>query len=506
MAQTLFPPLAHRSSGVLAHLSSLPSDFGIGTLGKEARRFIDFLQTCGFSYWQMCPIGPTGYGDSPYQSLSSFAGNPYFIDFEELIENKLLENGQLSTLRGLSKIKTNYQVLYQLHEPLLREAFAKFHEHPSKFPFHSEQTVFLRKNQEWLMPYSTFRAFKKYFNDAPFWEWDPHLKTYEKAQKSQLYKDLHQEIEFHKFVQFLFFHQWNSLYQYAKSKNIKLIGDIPIFIARDSADLWSNSSLFKLDGNGNPDHVSGVPPDYFSELGQFWGNPLYNWNKAGLKCYKWWSERLKHNFKLFDVLRLDHFRGFESYWSIPVNAPDARTGKWLKGPGFSFFKYLSNELPEACFIAEDLGMITEEVIAMREKTGLAGMAILQFAFDGDPKNAFLPHNLTRNFVAYAGTHDNDTSKGWYDHLNDSQKDQVRRYFRISGNDIAWDLIRALYESPCNLIIIAMQDLLNKGSEARFNLPGSSQGNWQWRFTLEELELLQKKSSNSLQELKWLYSR
>lgn len=506
MAQTLFPPLINRSAGVLAHLSSLPSDFGIGTLGKEARKFIDFLQASGFSYWQLCPIGPTGYGDSPYQSFSSFAGNPYFIDFEELIKHKLIENSQLKALKALSDIKTNYGDLYKLHEQLLKEVFIKFQEHPSNFPFHAEQALFCKKNQDWLRPYCTFRAFKSHFNDTPFWEWDAHFKTYEKARRSQLYKELHREIDFHQFVQFLFFHQWDSLYQYARAKNIKLIGDIPIFVAHDSADFWSNPLLFKLDKNYNPEHVSGVPPDFFSELGQLWGNPVYNWNKAGSQCYKWWKERFKHNFKLFDVLRLDHFRGFESYWSIPANAPDARTGQWVKGPGLSFFKYLAKELPEAFFIAEDLGLITEEVITLREKTGLPGMAILQFAFDGNPKNAFLPHNLTRNFVAYAGTHDNDTSRGWYDTLSEAQKDQVRRYFRISGHDIAWDLIHALYESTCNLIIITMQDLLNKGSEARLNLPGTSQGNWQWRFTLEELESLQSNVSSYLQELKWLYNR
>lgn len=506
MTHSLFPPLSHRSSGVLAHLTSLPSDFGIGTLGKGSRRFIDFLAASGFSYWQMCPIGPTGFGDSPYQSFSTFAGNPYFIDFEELIKYKLIEANQLTPLKELSKTTTHYGALYQIHEPLLKKAFIKFLDHPSLFPFKEAQTLFFEKNQDWLLPYCAFRAFKTYFNDSPWWDWGKPFITFEKARNSQLYKDLHREIEFHKFIQFLFFHQWESMHHYAKTKNIKLIGDIPIFIAHDSADLWSNPKLFKLDSHHNPNHVAGVPPDYFSELGQLWGNPLYNWHKAKSACFTWWTKRLKHNFTLFEVLRLDHFRGFESYWSIPSNSPDARTGQWLKGPGLPFFKYLSKELPQASFIAEDLGIITDEVRILREKTGLPGMTILHFAFDGDSQNAFLPHNLKNNFIAYAGNHDNDTSKGWYQSLSERQKDQLRRYFRISGNDIAWDLIHALYQSPCNLIIISMQDLLNKGSEARLNLPGSSQGNWQWRFTLKELETLQNKTSTYLQQLKGLYDR
>lgn len=506
MPLSLFQPLTGRSSGVLAHLTSLPSNFGIGTLGKEAFRFIDFLEASGFSYWQMCPIGPTGYGDSPYQSFSAFAGNPYFIDFEELVKYGLLNNQDLIPLKELSKTTTKYGILYQIHEPLLKKAFTKYIDNLSLFPFEIEQTYFFKKNQDWLIPYCAFRAFKKHFNGAPWWNWNAPFKTFDKAKKTPLYKELQKEMAFHQFVQFVFFHQWNHLYQYAKSKDIKLIGDIPIFIAHDSADLWSYPKLFKLDANQNLTHVAGVPPDFFSEKGQHWGNPLYNWKKKKSQCFAWWTQRFKHNFTLFDVVRLDHFRGFESYWAIPFDAPDARTGQWVKGPGLPFFKRLAKELPNALFIAEDLGVITDEVIALHEKTGLPGMALLHFAFDGDPKNAFLPHNLIRNIVAYAGNHDNDTSKGWYQHLNETQKDQVRQYLRVSGEDIAWDLIHTLYQSQCNLIIVTMQDLLNKGSEARFNLPGSSQGNWQWRFTLEELETLQQNASSYLNQLKWLYDR
>lgn len=505
MPQSLFTPLNKRSVGVFAHLSSMPSDFGIGTLGKDSRRFIDFLASSGFNYWQMCPVGPTGYGDSPYQSFSTFAGNTYFIDFEELIEHNLLDQASLSSLRGLSKTVTDYGALYNLHKPLLVNAFQRFQEKPLA-PLKEEFLAFSKKNNNWLLPYSAFRAFKDHFNGAPWWEWDADCKIFELARKNSLYKKLLNDIEFHKFFQFLFFRQWQALHEYAKSKGVKLIGDIPIFVAHDSADIWSNPTIYKLDKDLNPTSLAGVPPDYFSELGQFWGNPLYNWQKEGKKCFEWWSQRLKHNFKLFDVLRLDHFRGFESYWSIPLGAPDARSGKWIKGPGLPFFKYINKELPSAQFIAEDLGMITDEVRFLHGQTGLPGMAVLQFAFDMNPENSFLPHNLTKNLAAYSGSHDNDTTRGWYSTLSEEQKDQVRRYFRISGNEIAWDFIHALYESPCNLAILTMQDLLNKGSEARLNLPGTSQGNWQWRFTLEELEALQANSGNYLNELKWLYNR
>lgn len=506
MIKHLFGTIDQRSVGVFAHLTSLPSDFGIGTLGKEAKQFIDFLNSAGFSYWQMCPIGPTGYGDSPYQSFSAFAGNTYFIDFEELKQYKLIDEDLLTPLRKLSQNFTDYGSLYNLHESILMEVFKRFHQTSSQSLFKNEYTLFLKTHQKWLLPYSAFRAFKSHFNYAPWWEWDSSFITFQKAKTTKLYKELTNQIAFHNFIQFLFYHQWEQLRQYSNTKDIKLIGDVPLFVAHDSADLWSNPKIYQLDPQYNPTHLAGVPPDYFSKLGQFWGNPLYAWNKERSNCYAWWTDRLRHNFKLFDVLRLDHFRGFESYWSIPANAPDARTGTWLKGPGLPFFKYLSKEFSNSHFIAEDLGIITEEVKILRETTQIPGMVVLQFAFDVNPKNAFLPHNLTKNFVAYSGTHDNDTTKGWYRTLNEAQKDQIRRYLRISGNEIAWDFIRALYASPCNTIILTMQDLMNKGSEARLNIPGTSQGNWQWRFTLEELNKLQPITVNYLRELKWLYDR
>lgn len=505
MPHTPASPVDKRSIGVHAHLSSIPSDFGIGTLGKDARKFIDFLTSCGFSYWQMCPVGPTGYGDSPYQSFSSFAGNPYFLDFQELIDNNFVDKDLLSPLQSLSNTSTDYGALYNLHNSILLKIYRNISKSPNN-PFKKALTSFTKKNDSWLLPYCTFRAFKDYFGQTPWWEWPSECRTFSKALKTSLYKDLSVDIQFHKFFQFLFFRQWQALRDYANQKGVQLIGDLPIFAALDSADLWSNPNIFKLDKNGHPTHVAGVPPDYFSELGQLWGNPLYYWQKERSQCFDWWINRLKHNFNLFDVLRLDHFRGFDSYWSIPAGAPDARTGKWMKGPGIDFFKKIKKEIPEARLIAEDLGIITDDVRNLLKETGLPGMAVLQFAFDGHPNNSFLPHNLIKNMVLYAGTHDNNTTRGWYDTLNDKTKDQVRRYFRISGSTIAWDFIHALYESTCDLAIITMQDLLNKGPEARLNLPSTAQGNWQWRFTLDELESLQNTSAAYLNELKWLYNR
>ncbi len=494
-----------RSIGVLAHLSSLPSDFGVGTLGKDSRKFIDFLNACGFSYWQMCPVGPTGYGDSPYQSFSTFAGNPYFLDLEEFVENNLVDEELLAPFRSLSNTVTDYGALYRLHNTLLLKIYrnvSKSEDGSIKKGF----STFTKKNNSWLLPYCTFRAFKDYFGQTPWWEWPAECRTFAKAVKTSLYKDLSMDIEFHKFFQFVFFRQWKSLHEYAESKGVRLIGDVPIFAALDSADVWLRPDIFKLDKEGRPTHFSGVPPDYFSELGQSWGNPLYYWQKERAGCFAWWMERLKHHFELFDVLRLDHFRGFESYWSIPAGAPDARTGKWMKGPGIEFFKKIKKEIPDAKLIAEDLGIITDEVRELLKETGLPGMAVLQFAFDNHPDNTSLPHNLNKNTILYAGTHDNNTTRGWYGALSEQDKDQVRRYFRVSGDAIAWDFIHALYESTADLAMVTMQDLLNKGSEARLNLPGTALGNWQWRFTRDELEGLQANSSAYLRELKWLYGR
>lgn len=500
-------PIPKRSIGLLTHITSLPNNYGIGTLGQESYQFIDFLNNAGFSYWQMCPVGPTGYGDSPYQSFSAFAGNSYFLDLEEFLKQGLLTQEDLEPLTHLSKSSVDYAAIYNLHKPILQKAYQTFQKNPPK-EFTKEISDFSTQNQSWLQPYCTFTALKDHFNQSPWWEWPLEFQSFETASKTSLYKDkeLIAKIEFYRFIQCTFFHQWNKLKDYAHSKNIELLGDIPIFVALDSADLWSNNALFKLDKQKHPTHLAGVPPDYFSELGQFWGNPLYDWQNKKKECFNWWIQRIENNFKLFDLLRLDHFRGFETYWSIPADSPDARTGEWLKGPGLEFFQKIKEKIPNAKLIAEDLGIITDQVRTLLKSTGLPGMAVLQFAFDNHPENPFLPHNLKKNQILYSGTHDNDTTRGWYNTLKDPEKDQIRRYFRIPGNDIAWDFIRTLYASTCNLAIITMQDLLNKNSEARLNLPGTAQGNWKWRFTSTELEMLEKNSTPYLKELKWLYYR
>lgn len=503
MTLPLFKHTFKRSVGLLTHLTSIPSDFGIGTVGVPAYYFINFLKICGFDYWQICPVGPTGFGDSPYQSFSAFAGSPYFIDFHQLVDLGLLEKSSLEPLQRLPANHTDYGSLYILHRHIQHEISEKF---TSSHPLYSQYEHFLKSQAHWLLPYATFRALKENFDGQPWWTWGKEYNTFSAAQKTPLCKDLSSLIKKHQVAQFFFFHQWRNLRAHAKANNIKLIGDISIFVALDSADVWSNSELFDLDKNKNPKHLAGVPPDYFSPLGQFWGNPLYRWKSAKQECFQWWMDRLKHNFDLFDVVRLDHFRGFESFWQILANAKDARTGKWIKGPGLAFFKQIKKEIPNAEFIAEDLGIITDEVRQLINDSGLTKMAVLQFAFDNNPQNIFLPHHLEKNCVLYSGTHDNDTTCGWYNHLEEPLKHQIRRYFRISGTDIAWDFIRAAYASPCNLAIVTLQDLLNKDSSARINTPGTSQGNWQWRSTTDELEFLIQNASSSLRELKWLYDR
>ena len=503
MEEPLFPYRAKRSVGLLAHMTSIPSGVGIGTLGGPSRRFIGFLKACGFSSWQMCPVGPTGYGDSPYQSFSAFAGNPYLIDLEELVEFGLLSEESLVRLSDLPKEYTDYGNLYQLHKVIDEEISERFTE---EHWLYEEYRGFVEREKQWLEAYGGFRAFKEYFDDKPWWEWDAEYQNYEGAIGSNLYGELRGLAKKHKVIQFFFFRQWGGVHDEAKTQGVELIGDIPIFVAMDSADVWSHPELYDLDENKRPRHLAGVPPDYFSPLGQFWGNPLYRWDEMRDKCYDWWVRRMAHNFGLFDVVRLDHFRGFDSYWEIPAGAEDARTGEWRKGPGIDFFRRIKEELPNARFIAEDLGIITDEVRQLVDETGLPRMGVLQFGFNDDPKNTFLPTHLESNMVLYSGTHDNDTTRGWYESLDEKVKDQVRRYFRVSGEDIAWDMIRAVYMSRCNLGIVTLQDLLNKNSSARMNTPGTSQGNWQWRCTGWELEGLELEGAPRLRELKWLYDR
>jgi len=487
MQKPLFNWLGKRGTGVLLHPSSLPGSQGIGTLNTQSYRFIDFLKKAGISYWQLCPLGPTGYGDSPYQCFSAFAGNPYFIDLGELAEKQLLTGAELTTITQLPKQEVDYGALYEQKWPLLRKAYKRFLESPRiKF---GEQTFasFKKANGEWLNDYALFLALKDLHGGKTWTTWPSHLRNITSARTSEEAKKLNTEIESHQFYQYVFFAQWNRVKSYAQSQGISIIGDIPIFVAADSADVWSRPELFELDKlSGTPIAVAGVPPDYFSADGQLWGNPLYNWNNHVKENFSWWINRLKAAFELYDIVRIDHFRGFDEYWRIPLPATTAKIGEWQKAPGLELFKAIKKAIPKAKIIAEDLGLLTPSVVELRTITGLPGMGVLQFAFGGDESNLYLPHNLIANEVVYTGTHDNDTTLGWYLSANETTKDHVRRYLHVSGDDIAWDLIRCAYQSVSNLAIIPMQDILNLPTQARLNTPGKSQGNWKWRMTEESL--------------------
>ncbi len=487
MQKPLFNWLNKRSAGVLLHPTSLPGNQGIGTLDIQADRFIDFLQASGISHWQICPLGPTGYGDSPYQCFSAFAGNPYLIDLGELAAQGLLRGDELTVITQLPKDEVNYGALYHTKWPLLKLAFERFSKSaPLKFG-NFTFSEFKKHNTSWLDAYALFLALKDTQGGKSWTEWPKDLRSFKLATSSSEAKKLSYEIEAHQFYQYVFFAQWQRVKTYAKSHGVSIVGDIPIFVAGDSADVWSQPDLFELDqATGKPIAVAGVPPDYFSADGQLWGNPLYAWDNHAKQNFSWWIERLKAAFDLYDIVRIDHFRGFDAYWRIPLPASTAKIGTWEKAPGLDLFKAIKKALPKAKIIAEDLGILTPSVVELREATGLPGMGVLQFAFGGDESNLYLPHNLIANEVIYTGTHDNDTSVGWYLSSNESTRDHARRYLRVAGNEIVWDLIRSAYQSISSLAVIPMQDILALGSEARLNTPGKSQGNWKWRMTEDQL--------------------
>jgi 4-alpha-glucanotransferase len=482
----LFNWLSSRSTGVLLHPTSLPGNQGIGTLDSSAVRFLDFLQAAGMSWWQVCPLGPTGYGDSPYQCFSAFAGNPYLVDLQDFVSRKLLDAGDLAPLAGLGPGPVDYGALYQLKWPILRRAFER-HKAAGSPPLGAQGfEEFKAAEAGWLEPYALFRALKDSFGGRAWWEWPAAAGTYP-GVKPALRAKLRAETEAHQFYQYAFFSQWRGIRAEAARRGIGIIGDIPIFVAADSADAWARPGLFELGKDGRPVAVAGVPPDYFSADGQLWGNPLYRWDVHAADGYAWWKDRLRASFEMCDIVRIDHFRGFDSYWRIPLPAENAKSGEWRPGPGIGFFRAVSGEFPGARIIAEDLGLLTPSVEQLLSDTGLPGMAVLQFAFGGDAKNPYLPHNLRRNEVVYPGTHDNDTTLGWYATAGEETRDHVRRYLRVIGNEVGWDFIRTAYSSVSGIAVFAMQDLLSRGSEARFNSPGKAEGNWRWRLGAGDIE-------------------
>ncbi|MDR1595345.1 MAG: 4-alpha-glucanotransferase [Puniceicoccales bacterium] len=496
--------LKDRACGVFLHVSSLPSKQGIGCFGKSAYDFVEFLSAAAVKYWQVCPLNPTSFGDSPYQSPSAFAGNPYFIDINDLVEIGLLSHLEIETLESLPHSNVDFGGLYEHFWPLLRTAFANF---TNSHPHWKEFENYCKKASWWLDNYAIFMAIKDKFCGKQWTEWPKEFLNFENAKVcvSSDY-NLKKSTSFHKFTQWLFDVQWKKLKAFANKNGIFMVGDVQIFVGLDSSDVFSNRRMFKLQQNGMPKFVTGVPPDLFSDTGQLWGNPVYDWDVLRNNNFSWWTGRIRRCLELYDVVRLDHFRGFCDYWEITYPATTAINGKWIKSAGIKFFECIKNTFPNSKFIAEDLGILTDNVSELLKQTGLPGMNVIHFAFDGNSKNKYLLHEHDKNSVLYLGTHDNDTTLGWYRFLPDEIKHQVRSYFRTSGDDIAWDLIKAAYSSTSNILVISMQDILNLGSEARMNKPSTTSGNWQWRMMACQMEELKHGTANFLAELGRIYGR
>jgi 4-alpha-glucanotransferase len=503
----LFNWLDHRASGLLLHPTSMPGAFGIGTFDSAVDDLLHFMQAAGIRYWQTCPLGPTGFGDSPYQCFSSFAGNPYLIDLGPLVSLGLLTEAAVAPLRALSADHVDFGALWEKKLPLLFSAHTAWRRSNGRVLPYGDFEAFRRHHSSWLESYAYFSALKDHYQGHPWWEWPAETRSVASALESKLRAQLAPKIEAYAFLQYLFFGQWSQVRVRARKLGIEILGDTPIFTALDSADVWASPHLFQLNPQTlRPTAVAGVPPDYFSADGQLWGNPLYDWPAHAAENYAWWLARLRANFAFCDVVRIDHFRGFEAYWAVPAGAPNARNGRWVPGPGLDFFRAVKAALPDARLVAEDLGVLTDATLDLREATGLPGMAVLQFAFGGGADNLYLPHNLRPNCVVYPGTHDNDTTRGWYATTGEPVRDHVRRYFRVSGQEVAWDFVRAAYASVCNLAVIPLQDLLNLGAEGRLNTPGKAQGNWTWRYRAEQLRALTAASAPYLHELGALYRR
>jgi 4-alpha-glucanotransferase len=483
----LFNWLSARGAGVLLHPTSLPGAQGVGVLDGAAGRFLDFLEAAGMTHWQLCPLGPTGYGDSPYQCFSAFAGNPYLIDLADLEARGLLDPGDAAFGAPADPGRVDFGALYRTKWTLLRKAFDRYRRTGAPAIDGEGFADFSARQSRWLGAYAYFRALKDHHGGKAWTDWPASERDSAAALRSPLRSRLADDIQAHQFYQYIFFSQWRRVRAAAGRRGVAVIGDLPIFVAADSADVWANPGLFELDAaTGRPVAVAGVPPDYFTADGQLWGNPLYLWERHAADGYGWWKERLRASFELYDVVRIDHFRGFDEFWRIPLPAKNARAGKWTRGPGLELFRAVREAFPEARIIAEDLGVLTPAVVKLREETGLPGMAVLQFAFGGGADNLYLPHNLLPNSVVYTGTHDNDTSLGWYGSADEASRDHARRYLRVSGRDIGWDLVRTAYSAVSRLAVVPFQDILSLGSEARFNTPGSPEGNWQWRFRESQL--------------------
>lgn len=491
-----------RASGVLLPISSLPSKYGIGSLSKCAYDFVDFLQRAGQRYWQILPLGPTGYGDSPYQSFSTFAGNPYFIDLARLVEEGLLSQEECEAFDAEKCGQyIDYQKIYETRFHILRKAYER-----SSFAKQEEYRSFLEENREWLDDYCLYMAVKNFYGGSSWNEWEEGIKLRRPEALEHFKALLADEIEFFRFQQYYFQKQWYQLKAYANAHGVEIIGDIPIYVAFDSADTWSNPKLFQFDENGVPTGIAGCPPDGFSATGQVWGNPLYDWDYHETTGYEWWTKRMSRCFKLYDIVRVDHFRGFDEYFSIPYGQETAAGGHWVKGPGLSLFEALKEHLGEMKIIAEDLGFLTDSVIKLVQDTGYPGMKVLEFAFDSREQSNYLPHTYTQNCVAYTGTHDNQTIAGWFRQLPKEDYRLAVRYLDLKKEDedeIHWKMIRTVLASVADTAIIPIQDYLGLDDAARINTPSSLGGNWTWRMCGN---ILSKDLEKKIRELTELYGR
>ncbi len=475
-----------RQSGVLMHISSLPGKYGIGSFGQSAYDFVDFLVRTKQRYWQILPLGTTSYGDSPYQSFSAFAGNTYFIDFDILIEEGLLNEADVKGADfGDDPRKVDYAKIFDARRPIMEKAVARF----LKAEDLSDYESFVEENAAWLEVFAEYMAIKEHFDNLAWTEWpDEAIRRREAASLASYREKLADKLTYHRVTQYLFFKQWLRLKAYANEHHIEIVGDMPIYVSADSADVWAQPHFFKTDAVGKPTCVAGCPPDEFSETGQLWGNPIYDWEAMDKDGYAWWIERLRESFKIYDIVRIDHFRGFESYWEVPAGSETSASGKWVKGPDYKLFAAVKEALGDLNIIAEDLGFMTDEVIELRERTGFPGMKILQFAFNPDDESIDSPHLAPNNSVMYTGTHDNNTVLGWYkDEIDDATRQYMAQYTnRKEYETVPHAMLRTIFASVSFMVIATMQDLLELDSAARMNYPSTIGGNWTWRMTAEEL--------------------
>ena len=484
---TATPVPTPRSAGVLLHPSSLPGPNGIGEIGAMARHFVDWLATARLTRWQVLPLVPPGGGDSPYATPSAMSGNPWLIDMQDLVDEELLSATEIAP-PAFPETRADFAAVYAWKGPLLERAAQRLVGTPSH-RLHAAWRAFSDRNP-WARDAALFHALREQQQHAPWWAWPAPLRDRDAQALTQTRKALAAEVDRYVALQFLFDAQWKALRRYAAERGVRLIGDLPIYVDADSADVWAHPTLFQLDADRRSIAVAGVPPDYFSETGQFWGNPLYDWQAMQADGYRWWQARIARALAQTDFVRIDHFRGFSAYWAIPAGAPDARAGAWKPGPGLDLFRALERGLGELPLIAEDLGVVDDALVALREGAGLPGMKVLQFAFGGDAANPFLPHNHTEHAVVYSGTHDNDTTAGWFAASDTAVQSHLRGYFGEAQETAASLLLRAALASVCHTAIVPMQDVLGLGSEARMNVPGTTEGNWSWRMRKVDLSLLQ----------------